>query len=319
MSLSKSISTEHAKAPWLYRIPYPIVVIFIIFAVCLFALGIVYHRYRISEQIEEYQGILNSISSLKTQQIVRWKKERLGDALAVLMTPIMRQAVAAYLRNPKSRHLSDQILTTMRIMRSAYEYEDIDLADSSLNILLTTASQATACPDLLHAAAAQAEKERAPHFTDFHRSTTGRIHFSMIVPFFEGLESTSSAFFIVAIDPYAVLYPLIQSVPIDSDSLETLLVRREGDDVVFLNELRHQKNTALQLRFPLAKTALPAAMTVLGKEGFVRGFDYRGIKVMALVLAIPDTPWFMVAKSTNPRFSVLSVRICSKQWQSSFC
>ena len=34
---------------------------------------------------------------------------------------------------------------------------------------------------------------------------------------------------------------------------ETLLVRREGDSVLFLNELRHQRHAALKLRFPLSQ------------------------------------------------------------------
>jgi len=52
---------------------------------------------------------------------------------------------------------------------------------------------------------------------------------------------------ILCIDPDKILFPLIQSWPTPSRSSETLILRREGDSVLFLNELRHRKNTALNI------------------------------------------------------------------------
>ena len=73
-------------------------------------------------------------------------------------------------------------------------------------------------------------------------------------------------------------------------------MRRDGDEVLFLNELRHRKGTALKLRIPLSRTDLPAAMAVAGKRGIVDGKDYRGIRVLAAVQPISGSPWFMVTK-----------------------
>lgn len=98
------------------------------------------------------------------------------------------------------------------------------------------------------------------------------------------------------VDPERFLYPLIQSWPVPSETAETLLVRREGDEVVFLNVLRHEKNTALSLRFPLSDTSLPAAMAILGGRGVVYGRDYRNVRVVAVVGSIPGLPWYIVAK-----------------------
>ncbi len=98
------------------------------------------------------------------------------------------------------------------------------------------------------------------------------------------------------IDPNVYLYPLIQSWPTGSPSGETLLVRREGADVLYLNELRYQHGTALTLRFPLSQTTLPASLAATGRQGVVEGVDYRGVRVLAALRAVPSTPWFMVSK-----------------------
>ena len=97
------------------------------------------------------------------------------------------------------------------------------------------------------------------------------------------------------IDPSVYLYPFIQRWPTPSETAETLLIRREGNEAVFLNELKFQKNTALALRVSLDNTDLPAVKAALGQEGIVEGVDYRGVPVLAAVRAVPDSPWFLVA------------------------
>ena len=92
------------------------------------------------------------------------------------------------------------------------------------------------------------------------------------------------------------LYPLIQKWPTPSKTAETLLVRRDGDSVLYLNELRHRSNTALNLRIPITNKTLPAVQTVLGKYDRLDGKDYRGVDVLAVGQPILQTPWFIVSK-----------------------
>ena len=94
----------------------------------------------------------------------------------------------------------------------------------------------------------------------------------------------------------SLLYPLIQSWPTPNLTSETLLVRKGGEDLLFLNDLRHRPNTALSLQEPLTLTDLPAVQAVLGKQGMFQGRDYRGVEVLADLRPIANSPWFMVAK-----------------------
>ena len=96
--------------------------------------------------------------------------------------------------------------------------------------------------------------------------------------------------------PEQFLYPFVQSWPTPSRSAETLLVRRDGDDVLFLNKLRHRPDPALTLRIPLSRSDVPAVRAALGKTGAFEGRDNRGVEVLAEILPVPGSPWFMVAK-----------------------
>ncbi|MFH0962826.1 MAG: PAS domain S-box protein, partial [Planctomycetota bacterium] len=79
-------------------------------------------------------------------------------------------------------------------------------------------------------------------------------------------------------------------------SAEALLVRRDGDSVLFLSERRFQPSPASPRRISLSRRDVPAVMAVLGTEGVVRAVDYRGVKVLAMLRAVPGTPWFLVVK-----------------------
>ena len=104
------------------------------------------------------------------------------------------------------------------------------------------------------------------------------------------------AVLILRSDPEQYLYPLIQSWPTPSRSAETLLVRRDGDDVLFLNKLRHRSDPALTLRIPLSRADVPAVRAALGKTAAIEGRDNRGVEVLAEILPVPGSPWSMVAK-----------------------
>ena len=140
-----------------------------------------------------------------------------------------------------------------------------------------------------------------PLLSDFHRSPEiPTVHIDLYAPVLkagkDGREPSCAGVFLFRINPRDFLYPLIQSWPVPSRSAESLLVRRDGQDVLFLNDLRHLKDTALSLRLPADDSNLPAAMAVRGLEGLLEGTDYRGVRVLSVIRPLPGTPWFMIAK-----------------------
>ena len=145
----------------------------------------------------------------------------------------------------------------------------------------------------------EALREGRPVMTDLHAGPADLPpHIDVVAPLFSETDKTRdpNGAVILQIDARQFLYPLIQFWPTPSVSAETLLVRKEGDAVLFLNDLRHQPDTALKLRIPLSKKNVPAVMAVLGKEGIVQGTDYRGVGVLSVLKAVPNSPWFMVSK-----------------------
>jgi diguanylate cyclase (GGDEF)-like protein/PAS domain S-box-containing protein len=122
---------------------------------------------------------------------------------------------------------------------------------------------------------------------------------NVLVPILDDMDSQAAPLGLVVlrIDPATFLYPYLNTWPTPSASAETLIVRREGNAVVYLNQLRFHKDAAVKLRLPLAGNQdLPTVQAALGREGVVQGTDYRGVPVIAAIRPIPDSPWFLVAR-----------------------
>ncbi|MGE5363723.1 MAG: ATP-binding protein [Bacteroidota bacterium] len=98
------------------------------------------------------------------------------------------------------------------------------------------------------------------------------------------------------IDAKKTIFPLIDYWPVMTRSSETFVIRKEENSVLYLNNLRYQKNTALKFRLPMTRTDLPAVKAVSGYVGIFEGKDYRGIDVLAYLDRIPGTRCYMVAK-----------------------
>lgn len=102
---------------------------------------------------------------------------------------------------------------------------------------------------------------------------------------------------VLSADPLALLFPMAQSWPIPSDSSESLLLRVEGDHVVFITPPRRSDARPTEQRVPLTDTALSSSGDRKDGKGIFEGRDFRGTEVIAAFEAIPGTPWHIVAKT----------------------
>jgi PAS domain S-box-containing protein len=95
----------------------------------------------------------------------------------------------------------------------------------------------------------------------------------------------------------AYIYGLIQDVTGLGDTGETLVGQKIGNQVVFLNPLRHDPDAALKRKINIGeKVGVPMQEAVQGREGVGQLVDYRGKKVIAAWQYIPSLDWGIVAK-----------------------
>ena len=235
---------------------------------------------------------------LKVKQLVNWRNEQLRLGELIFNQPLFMPVIQQWLKNPSDKDLEYQVKTWLKILSNDINYKNLILVDDAENIRLSVPQADQNLPDCIRPYLTEARKTKKAILTDLHQeANASSIHLALVIPFFEFpfAEEKPFGFIVVLIDPHQFFYPFIQSRAILSKTGENLLVRREGEEVVYLNELRFQPNTALHLRIPIHQKDLVEAMAVAGKEGWTEGINYRGKRVFAAIRKVPGTPWFLLS------------------------
>ena len=243
---------------------------------------------------------LHSIGQLKVGQIQQYLQTRKGDAV-IVSGLLSNPAVQHWLKNP-SGDVPHAVRQSLDIIGAIYQLGGLQLLDDKANIRYSNGQ---------YVALSETEKSLALHSIHENALSLSPIYFGdpsapdkplldVFVPLVNP-DTLAVMGVLVLRDDLHFLFSLIQSWPVESKSGETLLVTREGSDVLFLNELRYKKGTALNLRLPIINSdsghVIPTvAMLEKGYYGALEAFDYRDKPVFAYNIAVPDTSWGMVVK-----------------------
>jgi len=255
--------------------------------------GLWFYHAEESRLREAAEGQLAAIVKLKAQALAEWRHTTLDAVAEVAEQPALMAALMRGLAQ-----LPDAERAPLRAALASFcrhgHFEALLLTDEDGQLQFSLVGLPREVAPAERSALRQAHQFGVPCLSDLFRPANGNAPRLSAVAWVRTPTATHGL--ILVADPQTFLYPLLQSWPLPSRSAEALLVQREGDAVLFLNELRHQSNTLLRLRIPLTHTEVPAVQAVLGRQGVVAGVDYRGVPVFSALAAVPAAPWFLVGK-----------------------
>jgi diguanylate cyclase (GGDEF)-like protein/PAS domain S-box-containing protein len=242
---------------------------------------------------------LETIVDLKAEQIELWLAERHGDAEALAMSQALIERVVNLKRDTDGR-LQQLIRSRLDAVRQAYSYESVLLMDAKGQPLLALGDvhKLPANTNKLLPAALQTRKIQS---SDLFLDERGEARLDIVVPLVhDGMSAEAVAVVVLRADLEQFLVPLVEKWPGRSPSAETLLVRKEGENITYLNKLRHSKNsggTTSQRQSLAAREDLPGAIAAReGQRWAASGTDYRGEQVIAVYRPISGSDWQLLAK-----------------------
>ncbi len=281
------------------RSSYYLVLVLALLALGIVTMGLLYFRNFERNYREEVGRHLTAIGSLKVAELESYYKERLGDAGIFSKNPSFAAITKRFLDKPGDAGAKAELSAWLDRYQESLQYDRISLLDTRGVTRLSTLGAATPVAATVSRRLPELLGTGRITFVDFYRSDRdGKIYLAILAPILDPQASNRPlGVVMLRIDPETFLYPYIKRWPSESKTSETLIVRRDGDDVLFLNDPRFGTNAALNLRFPLSQSDLPAAKAVLGQTGVVEGRDYRGLPVTSYIAPVPGTPWFLVART----------------------
>jgi len=250
-------------------------------------------------QIErEAYADMEAIARLKAEQIENWMGARRADSEVLASDDAFVARVGQFVQHEQDDKLSKLILDRFEHLLTNYHYTKILLINSSGRLLLTSGEESTTSP-VPEIVLRRTLDSKQVQRSDIYRDEEGHIHLEWVVPLVvaDTQGKHMVAIVVLRITAQAFIFPLIQTWPTASPSGETLLVRRDGASVLFLNQLRHRDYPPMTLRLSLDSPELPAAIALRENQlGTVAGIDYRGVPVLAAYRPLEGTGWYLLAK-----------------------
>ncbi|MBN1926491.1 MAG: PAS domain S-box protein [Prolixibacteraceae bacterium] len=238
---------------------------------------------------------LKTIASLKIDQLSGWYYDEINDAKVISYNIYFIKRIREWIKNPYKKN-ADELQNYIKGLRDEHGYYSLIIFDPALNQTVSTDS-------ILHEPIIH-EKVLNRLINSGNISCTGfykcadcrKVFIDFYAPVYDEYNRTI-AYVVFRHDPAQNIFPLIKTWPVPSKSSETLIIRKEADSVLFLNDLRHLENAGLNLKISMENKEVPAVYTAMGNNGFVEGIDYRGAKVLAYTQKIEGTPWYLIAKT----------------------
>src|SRR3990167_9488225 len=248
---------------------------------------------------------LTSIADLKKSELNSWLEERLTDTSVIVRNKVLAAAATSLLQqrrrcesvyqlmNSETARINyNRVLENLHALKQFYKHYNvisiIDGANGEVvistypDIVGKTLSSFNSYIDVL-------EKQDVAVKDVYTSELMGQNWMTYYCPVLMTdtftLESSDVIVGVILLDVNVKnsVEPLIHSWPGMGKTGETLLVRREGDNIVYLNDLRHKQGAALKFTSPILSTFdIPSVLSSRGEEGIKESKDYRGVNVIAI-------------------------------------
>jgi PAS domain S-box-containing protein len=277
----------------LSRLKSRLVILYIIAAAGFIAGGLVYrNKYRAALE-RNAEDLLQSTENFKLDQFAYWQRDKIADIKALINSPLYTSYLKRFAADTSDHSLVPLIKDRLSFYVANYGYISAAITDSKGHIFVTAGEEfKTVTPESVQ----QITRVKAggqPILGEFN-AAPGEKHITLAAQATKN-SAGKELFLLVRISPERYLYPLVEKWQTKSRTGETLIVRREGDEVVFLSRRRFNPARP-RLKISAATASMPSVMGLNGIKGVIRGRDYRGVEVLAFISPVPDTSWVMVTK-----------------------
>ncbi len=262
---------------------------------------------------------LTSIADLKKDELSNWLEERLIDTSVIARNKILAAAVTSLIHQRRRCENVEQlkytepgktnynrVLENLHALKQFYKhYNVISVIDGANGeVVVSTYPEIVGKTMTSFNSYVDVLEKKEVSIKDIHASElTGQNCITYYCPICLTntltLESSDIIIGVILldIDVRNSIEPLIRNWPGMGKTGETLLVRREGNNIVYLNNLRHKEGAALQFVRNINTTQdIPSVLSSGGREGIKESRDYRNVPVLSAYRYVPVLNWGLVAK-----------------------
>lgn len=255
----------------------------------------------VAATIQQHKAIelerLRAIADFRTRQVSDWVRERtIGDAALVQSSQFFADLYKRW-QLDQDASAGETLKRRLTWLADSRGFAGVSLIDANGKRIWGSGDAPQQVADELARAIASVHADGKIARVGPYRGVRGKLRLDFVAPLAGSRQpDRDTPLIVLHLKPEAWLLPTLQSWPVPSDSGETLLVRRDGKDVLYLSELRGRPGGAALVRSAAGTGRLPD-LDQAGTLGAVQyGQDYRGVAAVGVVRQVEGSEWFLLTK-----------------------
>jgi PAS domain S-box-containing protein len=248
---------------------------------------------------------LQSMSDLKVYQIEQWRRERFGDARALMRTPFLAEAVRSLSNESTADTARSELTGWLRVFVQEYGYARAVVLNRAMEPILTEPGQpdlsASGLRERLRTLRPDSDVMELPPYLD----GAGILHWDLLVPLRTFQSTTLEGVILLQTDPTRSVIQVLQSWRAEYQTGQSMLWYREGDRLISLGGYRPVPGTTPDELRPLGMirslsdpTQSQSMLTRVarGELSMGEGLDHRGVMIVGFGRPIANSPWLLSSR-----------------------
>ena len=260
------------------REPFLLVSVFVLLSASIAAAGYCYFLDQERRFHAEVARQVAGVAQFKADYLTNWRQDYLKEAEFLFKNESLQSLARSYCDQPTTMEPERQLRTYLSLYLDRYHFDQARLVDRQGLTRIAIPKDDRGASSEFTRRTAETFLSRRVSLTDFFGWEEGqKSSLAVLIPVLDKDEARPPiAVIALRVDPANFIYTYIRQWPVASHTAENLLVRRDGNEVVILNDRSSESDTAMGSRFSLDRKELPCVQAALGTEGAVEEWTKRG-------------------------------------------
>ena len=241
---------------------------------------------------------LHTIAEIKMVQVSRWMEERHYDATEIFDSPSVNKYISQWIKNPDDPELKKTIHQRLKGWLRHGTYHNTMILDPQGKMLDSYLDDDNAAGLETRQFARNVAEARQVMVNEIYRCPSCNVvHMDVMLPVISSRDNKVIAVVVLRVNAGDYLFPLVQLWPVPSKTSTVMLLKREGDRMVNMNDLQGEPGTSFTKSFDLNSKRKATREAFDNGEGEVEDYYYNGTKAVSAIRKLPGTSWYLVAKT----------------------
>jgi PAS domain S-box-containing protein len=269
------------------------IIIVLNFGIALISAG--YFLMEKNRSRHEIVSQLNSISDVKANQIVDWRRERLSDARYLSKSHEISLSFNALSEDTGNRSKRMKLYDNLNAMFLNEKFDAMLAVNGNRECFFSIPEIPALAPHTIDDID-KAGKSGEIFMGDMYLNEDSSARIDILIPVADPRSSDTipAGWIILRINPEKQFHNLKESIPVVSKTLVVDLVKKEDEEIILLSRKNFPK-VKMDPSVTNNKTYIHDKV-VSGFQGSMEGIDSEGKTVIAVTRPVPESNWYLVVK-----------------------